>query len=147
MTRNQRTCAGVDQFGKATEVDLLHGEYKRWPNNPVRADGRIDEYCPPVHVDAEMERLIELHLAHEAEGVPPEVSSAWLHHRFTQIHPFQDGNGRMHRCLIHHVLAERRFTPPGMVFPVSPVMLDRIDAYRMTLQAHSGPLMPWGNPG
>ena len=49
----------------------------------------------------------------------------------------------MHRCLIHHVLAERRFTPPGMVFPVSSVMLDRIDDYRTTLQAHSGPLMPF----
>ena len=60
---------------------------------------------------------------------------------FVYIHPFQDGNGRLHRCLIHHVLAERKFTPPGMVFPVSPVMLDRIDAYRDTLRAHSGPLM------
>jgi Fic/DOC family len=60
---------------------------------------------------------------------------------FVYIHPFQDGNGRLHRCLIHHVLAERKFTPPGMVFPVSPVMLDRIDIYRDTLRAHSGPLM------
>ena len=60
---------------------------------------------------------------------------------FVYIHPLQDGNGRLHRCLIHHVLAERKFTPPGMVFPVSPVMLDRIDTYRDTLRAHSGPLM------
>lgn len=60
---------------------------------------------------------------------------------FVYIHPLQDGNGRLHRCLIHHVLAERKFTPPGMVFPVSPVMLDRIEAYRDTLRAHSSPLM------
>lgn len=62
---------------------------------------------------------------------------------FVYIHPFQDGNGRLHRCLIHHVLAERKFTPPGMVFPVSPVMLDRIEIYRETLRAHSGPLMDY----
>ena len=62
---------------------------------------------------------------------------------FVYIHPFQDGNGRLHRCLIHHVLAERKFTPPGMVFPVSQVMLDRIDIYRDTLRAHSGPLMDY----
>ena len=60
---------------------------------------------------------------------------------FIFMHPFQDGNGRVHRCLIHHVLAERKYTPPGIVFPVSSVMLDRIDEYRTTLQAHSGPLM------
>jgi hypothetical protein len=62
---------------------------------------------------------------------------------FVYIHPFQDGNGRLHRCLIHHVLAKRKFTPPGMVFPVSAVMLDRIDIYRDTLRAHSGPLMEY----
>ena len=48
---------------------------------------------------------------------------------------------RLHRCLIHDVLEEREFAPPGMVFPVSAVMLDRIDDCRRTLQGHSGPLM------
>ena len=43
-------------------------------------------------------------------------------------------NARLYRCLIHHVRAERRFTPPGMVFPSSPVMLDQIDTYRDTLR-------------
>jgi hypothetical protein len=60
---------------------------------------------------------------------------------FVYVHPYQDGNGRLHRCLVHHVLAERRFTPAGMVFPVSSVMLARIDDYRETLRGHSGPLM------
>jgi hypothetical protein len=60
---------------------------------------------------------------------------------FVYIHPYQDGNGRLHRCLIHHVLAERKFAPAGMVFPVSSVMLDRIDDYHTTLQGHSAPLM------
>lgn len=62
---------------------------------------------------------------------------------FVYIHPLADGNGRLHRCLVHHVLAERKFTPAGMVFPVSSVMLDRIHDYRDTLQAHSAPLMPF----
>ena len=71
----------------------------------------------------------------------PILQAAAIAFGFIYMHPFQDGNGRVHRCLIHHVLAERKYTPPGMVFPVSSVMLDRIDDYRMTLQAHSGPLM------
>ena len=78
-----------------------------------------------------------------SDGIDPVLNAAATAFGFVYIHPFQDGNGRMHRCLIHHVLAERRFTPPGIVFPVSSVMLDRIDDYRVTLQDHSGPLMPF----
>ena len=78
-----------------------------------------------------------------SDELDPVLKAAATAFGFVYIHPFQDGNGRIHRCLIHHVLAERRFTPPGMLFPVSSVMLDRIDEYRATLQAHSGPLMPF----
>ncbi|MBX9722800.1 MAG: Fic family protein, partial [Candidatus Obscuribacterales bacterium] len=60
---------------------------------------------------------------------------------FVYVHPFADGNGRLHRCLIHHTLSDRQFTPPGMLFPVSSVMLDWIDKYRETLQSHSARLM------
>jgi hypothetical protein len=75
------------------------------------------------------------------DEIDPILQAAATAFGFVYMHPFQDGNGRVHRCLIHHVLAERKYTPPGMVFPVSSVMLDRIDDYRMTLQAHTGPLM------
>jgi hypothetical protein len=75
------------------------------------------------------------------DGLDPILQAAATAFGFIYIHPFQDGNGRVHRCLIHHVLAERKYTPKGLVFPVSSVMLDRIDDYRTTLQTHSGPLM------
>ena len=75
------------------------------------------------------------------DGIDPVLQAAATAFSFVYVHPFQDGNGRVHRCLIHHVLAERRFTPAGIVFPVSSVMLDRIDDYRTILQAHTGPLM------
>lgn len=77
----------------------------------------------------------------EAE-IDPVLQATATAFGFVYVHPLQDGNGRLHRCLIHHVLAERKFTPPGMVFPVSSVMLDEIDSYRTTLQADTGPLMP-----
>jgi hypothetical protein len=77
------------------------------------------------------------------DGLDPVLQAAATAFAFVYVHPFEDGNGRLHRCLVHHVLAERRFTPLGMVFPVSSVMLDRIDEYRATLQGHSRPLMPF----
>jgi Fic family protein len=76
-------------------------------------------------------------------GIDPVLQASATAFGFVYLHPYQDGNGRLHRCLIHHVLAERKFTPPGVVFPVSSVMLDRIDDYRHTLQNHSAPLMPF----
>src|SRR5438552_3316035 len=87
--------------------------------------------------------LLDANARMGSDELDPVLQAAATAFGFVYIHPFQDGNGRMHRCLIHHVLAERRFTPPGIVFPVSSVILDRIDDYRTTLQAHSGPLMPF----
>jgi hypothetical protein len=90
-----------------------------------------------------MTGLLEANNRMREDSIDPVLKAAATAFGFVYIHPFEDGNGRMHRCLIHHVLAERKFTPPGMVFPVSSVMLDRIDNYRSTLQGHSGPLMPF----
>ena len=56
---------------------------------------------------------------------------------FVFIHPFEDGNGRIHRYLFHHVLCEQGFVPKGLTFPVSAVILDRIDEYRQVLEHYS----------
>ena len=97
----------------------------------------------PDNLEDLMGGLVEANDRMRDDGVDPVLKAAATAFGFVYVHPFQDGNGRVHRCLIHHVLAERKFTPPGMVFPVSSVMLDRIDDYRATLQAHSRPLMPF----
>jgi hypothetical protein len=88
-----------------------------------------------------MTGMLEANDRMSADGVDAVLEAAATAFGFVYIHPFQDGNGRLHRCLVHHVLAERKYTPAGVVFPVSWVMYDRIDEYRRTLQAHSGPLM------
>ncbi len=100
LTQNQgRIEAFVPSTGQTILVDFLRGDWKRLPNNPMRPDGSIHEYCPPEQVASEMDRLITFHIRHQAIKVSPEIEAAWLHHRFTQIHPFQDGNGRVARCL------------------------------------------------
>jgi hypothetical protein len=103
----------------------------------------LPEFIGARHSDLPdlMEGLLEANNRMRGDGIDPVLKATATAFGFVYVHPFQDGNGRMHRCLIHHVLAERNFTPPGIVFPVSSVMLDRIDDYRTTLQAHSGPLM------
>jgi Fic family protein len=61
---------------------------------------------------------------------------------FVFIHPFEDGNGRIHRFLIHHSLAKLKFAPHGLLFPVSAAMLRDPKAYDATLNAFSGKIMP-----
>ncbi len=95
----------------------------------------------PGDLRALMSGMLEANDRMSEDGVDAVLQAAATAFGFVYIHPFQDGNGRLHRCLVQHVLAERKFTPPGVVFPVSSVMYDRIDEYRKTLQAHSSPLM------
>ena len=99
LTYNQETTEAIDQFGKVTKIPLLHGAFKIVPNNPRTSEKELHEYCPPEHVASEMDRLIDMYQEHNQRKVPPLAAAAWLHHRFTQIHPFQDGNGRVARCL------------------------------------------------
>jgi len=60
---------------------------------------------------------------------------------FVFIHPFEDGNGRIHRYLIHHLLAKKKFSQQGIIFPVSASILDHIDDYRKVLESYSHPLL------
>lgn len=111
LTRHQTTVQAVDGLGQSVEVELLRGQWKRLPNNPTRPNGTVFEYCPPEHVDAEMDTLMRLHDAHLLQKVPPEIEAGWLHHRFTQIHPFQDGNGRIARALASLVFLRSGWFP------------------------------------
>ncbi|HEY4089271.1 MAG TPA: Fic family protein [Bryobacteraceae bacterium] len=160
-TRLERWGKAVVQAGKnplsLDEILRLHHvliEDMRFIRPGLRLDGvflgeRDHEGNPlpefigarPQDIPALMDGLLAANKRMREDGVDPVVKAAATAFGFVYIHPFEDGNGRLHRCLIHRVLAERKFTPPGMVFPVSSVMLDRIDDYRATLQGHSRPLM------
>lgn len=92
------------------KVPLLRGDWKLQPNN-VDRDGVQYAYCPPVRTADEMERLVKMHIGHQNLGVEPEIEAAWLHHRFTQIHPFQDGNGRVARALASLIFIQAGLFP------------------------------------
>ena len=111
MTRHQPTFRAVNQFGIWFDTRLDHGQFKKLPNNPTRPDGAVHEYCPPEHVDSELENLLHLYEKYEEEGVHPILRGAWFHHRFTQIHPFQDGNGRVARTLLTWHLIKEGYLP------------------------------------
>lgn len=102
----------------------------------------------PEHIGARAEDLPELiqgiidYSSISRSQIDPVITAASLAFGFVYIHPFVDGNGRLHRYLIHHVLAENGFSPSGFVFPVSAVVLEKIPEYRSVLQGYSSQLLP-----
>lgn len=133
----QRTVLADDRFvsfGLRTEGGFI-GQHDRRTALPL-----------PEHISAKADDLPQLmqglldtwHLLSESD-FPPVLTATVLAFGFVFIHPYQDGNGRLHRYLIHHALAATRFVPDKVRFPVSSVLLERIDDYRQVLQAYSLP--------
>lgn len=71
----------------------------------------------------------------------PVIVAATIAFGFVFIHPFEDGNGRIHRFLIHYILSKKSFTPQNMIFPISAIMLKKIDVYDTILESFSKPLL------
>jgi hypothetical protein len=138
LLRLQQIVIGDDRFvqlGFRTEGGFV-GAHDRATGAPL-----------PDHITARPEDLGSLvsgmvafdrEFAQELDAV---IAAAVLAFGFVYVHPFEDGNGRIHRYLIHHVLAERGFNPPGVVFPVSAAILDQIDEYRIFLEDYSRRLL------
>ncbi len=103
---------------------------------------KIHFVCPrPEDLDGLMQGLIGSHTRMGEGGVCAVVHAAAVAYGFVFLHPFEDGNGRIHRFLIHNVLARRGFTPEGVIFPVSAAMLKNSADYDASLEAFSRPLM------
>jgi hypothetical protein len=140
LERLQRIVIGDDRFvtlGQRTEGGFI-GDHDRHTYEPL-----------PVHISARPEDLRALleGMAVYAEravagGMDPVVTAAAVAFGFVYVHPFEDGNGRLHRWLIHHVLAVANYNPPSLVFPISAVILRRLHEYRQVLESYSRPLLP-----
>jgi Fic family protein len=103
---------------------------------------RVHYACPrPQDLAGLMDGLIACHQRMGEGAVSAVAHAAAIAYGFVFLHPFGDGNGRIHRFLIHNILARRGFTPEGVVFPVSAAMLKNLADYDASLEAFSRPLM------
>lgn len=140
LTRLQKIVIGDTRFvqlGLRTEGGWI-GERDRVTMDPV-----------PAHISARpedlpdlMQGIVEYANQTAAISLDPVVVAAALSFGFVYIHPFEDGNGRLHRWLIHHALARAGYNPPDLVFPVSVPMLRRITDYREVLTSYSREVLP-----
>ena len=89
-----------------------------------------------------MEGMFKCHERMVASKVHPVIAATVIAFGFVFMHPFDDGNGRIHRFLIHNILATTKFTPEGLIFPVSATLVRNIKEYDQTLELFSKPLLP-----
>ena len=122
---------------------------KDWRENQVHVGEALDWARQRVHfvapkaedVPTMMDALLSSMDRLERSDADPVAIAAATSFGFVFIHPFDDGNGRLHRFLVHHVLARTDLTPPGVIVPVSAVMLAREREYDACLERFSRPLM------
>ncbi|HDR17081.1 MAG TPA: cell filamentation protein Fic [Desulfobacteraceae bacterium] len=113
------------------------GETVAWQNE------RIHFACPkPEDLGDLMDGLTAAHGRMNNGGVSAVIHAAAISYGFVFLHPFEDGNGRIHRFLIHNILARRGFTPEGVMFPISASMQQNPVDYDASLEAFSRQLMP-----
>ncbi|WP_156648521.1 Fic family protein [Methylobacterium sp. Leaf108] len=112
--------------------------------------GRHDTFSQPEpeHLSAKAEDLEDLLEGLEIFDIyarrmhfHPVLAAACIAFGFVFIHPFEDGNGRIHRFLMHHVLAQFNYTPREIVFPISSVIYDDIARYKDVLESTTRPLL------
>ncbi len=70
------------------------------------------------------------------------IEAACRSFSFVFIHPFGDGNGRIHRLLLHNVLARRGYLPPNLVVPISAVIHQDPAGYDRALESFSARVLP-----
>lgn len=104
----------------------------------------------PDHISAKwqdieqlMDGLLETNKLLINSNMDAVLVAAVIAFGFVFIHPFEDGNGRIHRYLIHDVLAKKKFSQQGIIFPVSASILSHIDDYRRVLESYSHPVLEY----
>lgn len=101
---------------------------------------KVDFVPPrPEHVRSLMDGLVRMaeRIRSRPESIDAVIAAAVISFGFVFVHPFKDGNGRLHRYLIHEQLSTAGFTPKGIILPVSAVILANLDRYKEALESFS----------
>jgi len=94
---------------------------------------KIHYVCPPPQfVKSLMQGIIDLNKKNTS--TEPIIKSAMVSFGYIYIHPFEDGNGRIHRFLIHDILVRDGIVPNSTILPVSAQILAHMDEYDTTLE-------------
>lgn len=118
--------------------------YRDFQNYIGQSNYRMEEIyhyiCPPPGlVHSMMQGLANAE--QKTRGLSPVVRAAIVAFGFVFIHPFLDGNGRIHRYLIHDILIRDGFVDKDVFISISAHLVNYLPEYNAALEAYSRPLM------
>jgi len=121
---------------------LEPGKYRRVQNYVVSSGTGEVVYTPPPPKD--MPRLMKDFVDWlNACDHPPLIVAGIAQHRFVDIHPFTDGNGRTARVLCTLILYQRGYDFKRLFSLSEYYDKDRPAYYRAIQSARTGDLTPW----
>lgn len=100
----------VNSFGQKIQKKATPGHYKTQPNHVLLPNGDIHHYVDPVHVQIQMQALVEWINTH-GDKLHPLALASIFHYHLVRIHAFDDGNGRGARILMNLILMKKGYFP------------------------------------
>ena len=94
---------------------------------------KIHYVCPPPQfVNSLMQGIVDLGKKNaSSESI---IKAVMVSFGYVYIHPFEDGNGRIHRYLIHDILVRDGIVPNSTILPISAQILAHMEEYDNTLE-------------
>ena len=94
---------------------------------------KIHYVCPPPQfVNSLMQGIVDL--GKKNTSTESIIKAVMVSFGYVYIHPFEDGNGRIHRYLIHDILVRDGIVPNSTILPISAQILANMDEYDNTLE-------------
>lgn len=94
---------------------------------------KVHYVCPPPQfVKSLMKGLVDLNKKNSSTATI--IKATMVSFGYVYAHPFEDGNGRIHRFLIHDILVRDGIVPNSTILPVSAQILAHMDEYDATLE-------------
>ena len=108
---NKNLTLNLDLIEKIHDILLENIDNRRgFRTHDIKILGQPFKPSPAIYVIPDLKLLLEWFNKYKNK-LHPIVLAILFHHKFENIHPFSDGNGRTGRILINHILSFYNYPP------------------------------------
>lgn len=139
LTEDQ-LCSWQNSIISGHFAEASYRQIQNWLSRSGRLRNIADFIPPaPTQIEPMMAGVAKLARLGAENTIDPAIAATCAAFGLVYVHPLLDGNGRLHRFLLHHILRQAGYTPPGVVLPLSARMLGSLETYSRLLKSYSQP--------